>query len=219
MASPKRNTVEGSGFSSLSTGDVLDKLVHASPRAHVELAGVPASVVLDTVAETSLISATFFKDKLAAHMAGVEPVGTFIRVFGVGPCEVPVEGYVQIPLWVFNQTVEAHFLVVKETPGGGLGSGRGPVLLGCNVLHQLKDMVVDPSHKDADAWNVTLQWYNLTKREPARVSSKRKGPYAVRTGRCMTFIPPREVRSVACNVCAPSDIVGGENCTAARKAE
>ena len=53
-ASPKRNTVEGSGFSSLSTGDVLDKLVHASPRAHVELAGVPASVVLDTGAETSL---------------------------------------------------------------------------------------------------------------------------------------------------------------------
>ena len=142
-APPKLQTDKGMGSNVRSVDEVLDKLVRTSPRAQVELAGVPVSVVLDTGAETSLISAAFYRSKLAAHVTGVEPVGTYLRVFGVGPCEVPVEGYVQIPLRVFNQTVEAHFLVVKRAPRLVWGVGVAPFF--CRVLHQLRNMVVDPS--------------------------------------------------------------------------
>ena len=189
QASPKEKRNRKREQTNLGGVDLLSQLVHESPRAEIKLAGVPVTCVLDTGAETSLISGSFFRKNLAQKVSGVKPVGTFLKVFGVGGLQVPVEGYVKIPLSVNVHDVAAHFLVVSDSAEGELlDRKRGSVLLGCNVLDLLKDMEIDKQGKDAKAWEVTLQWYRLT-----------------RTGKRPTVIHPRQVQTVNCQRMAPLD--------------
>ena len=185
--------------------DILTSLVKESPKAQIVLAGVPTECILDTGAETSLISASFYRDHLEGKLRGVQPLGTYLRVFGAGNSEVPIEGYIHAPLVVHNQTIDAHFLVVKEFPKGEAGNHKHfPVLLGCNVLHKLKDVEVDLGRKDADAWMMAINWYRLTKNpvtEGSHGANKCvRDPLGARTGRNSIHLFPREVRSITCYV-------------------
>ena len=192
----------------LSADELLTKLVKESPRAEVKLAGVPAMCILDTGAETSLMSATFYQEHLADKMTGMKPLGTYLEVFGVGGLEVPIAGYVEVPLTVFNKTVEANFLVVKDSRDGGLLNRRNsPLILGCNVLEMLKGVVVEQGQCDSEAWNVTLQWYGLTKGKGKETTQGQQngcaGQVAVRTGRHEVTVRPRQAMTVNCYVRAP----------------
>ncbi len=193
-----------------SANELLSRLVKKSPEARVTLAGVPVTCIIDTGAETSLMSFSFFNEYLSREMEGPKPIGTYIRVYGVGHLELPVEGYVQIPLGVHDHTVMAHFLVVNDSAKCGIGGRNNPVLIGCNILELLKGLVFDPKMPDAEAWSVSLQWYNFTK-EPT--CSDKLGcteaslkPVAVRTGRLPTTILPRQVRTVKCQIRAPVEV-------------
>ena len=187
--------------------ELLDRLVKQSPQARVSLAGVPVTCTLDTGAETSLMSASFFNEHLSREMSGPKPVGTYLRVYGVGHLELPVEGYIEVPLVVHDHTVLAHFLVVKDSAQFGVHGRRSPVLIGCNVLELLKGLVVDPKLQDAEAWNITLQWYRFTHEPLSRDNSGVKQmfmkPVPVRTGRQPMTIPPRQVRTIKCQLRAP----------------
>ena len=136
-------------------------------------------------------------------MSGPKPVGSYLRVFGVGQMELPVEGYIEVPLVAHNHQVLAHFLVIKDSSNGeAIRRMKCPVLLGCNVLQLFKDLKVDPSMKDAEAWNVALQWYRFAK-EPMHGKSgecnNRLGePVQIRTGRQPTTIQPRQVQTIKC---------------------
>lgn len=205
-----KSNVEKVGAPDMSVDDLFTKLVKGSPRAEVTLAGIPVECVLDTGAETSLISAVFYREHLEGVMSGVKPLGTYLRVYGVGQMELPVEGYVEAPLVVHDRTVTAHFLVVKDPPCDKVGGRRCPVLLGCNVLHLLRGLDVDPKVKDAEAWNIALQWYRFAK-EPIQERSVKtdrsiQKPVAVRTGRKPMIVPPRQVQVIKCHVRAPAHI-------------
>ena len=94
----------------LSADELLARLVQKSPKAEVTLAGVPVTCILDTGAETSLVSHSFYKDHLADKMSGIRPLGTYLQVYGVSRLELPIEGCIEVPLRVHNLTVDAHFL-------------------------------------------------------------------------------------------------------------
>ena len=213
-ASPVKSSCGGM-TSELPVDEVLSKLVQSSPKASVVVAGVQTMCVLDTGAETSLISASFYRENLAEKMGRVKPVGTYLRVFGAGGLEVPIEGYIEVPLCIYNSTVVAHFLVVKDPSNAKFMQGQCPVLLGCNVLRLLKDLVIEPGHRDAEAWSLTLQWYKHTRGNDQQqthdsstyMASGKNVP--VRTGRTATTIFPREVRSIPCYVRAQPDTFKG----------
>ena len=82
--------------------------------------------------------------------------------------------------------------------------GYCPVLLGCNVLHLLRDPVIEPGHMDANAWSLALQWYKHTRetnQQQPNASAKNTcldQNVSVRTGRNKTTLLPREVLSVPC---------------------
>ena len=88
--------------SELSIDEVLSKLVKGSLAKASILAGVQTMCVLDTRADTSLISSSFYRENLADKMGRVKPIGTYLCVFGAGGLEVPIEGYVEVPLCIYN---------------------------------------------------------------------------------------------------------------------
>lgn len=196
----------------MSADELLTKLVRGSPRAKVILAGVPVQCVLDTGAETSLMSSSFYQKYLADKLSGLKPLGTYLEVYGVGGLEVPISGYIQVPLTVFHKTVDAHFLVVKDSCSDGLLSRKqSPLLLGCNILEMLKDVIVEQGQLDTEAWEVTLRWYRLTRDIPHQdvqgAQITEKVPLAARTGRHEISIPPRQVMTLRCNVRAPAHVL------------
>ena len=123
--SSMRSCKEGVAAPDLSEDELLASLVKESPRAEVILDGVPVTCVLDTCAETSLTSASFYQEHLADKQSGLKPLGAYLEVYGVGGLEVPIAGYIHIPLTVFHQTV-----VVEDSCNEGLlNSKKSPILL------------------------------------------------------------------------------------------
>ena len=158
----KASTVDGTHpakkvLTEYPVSELLTRLVQKSPKACVTLAGVNVTCVLDTGAETSLMSSSFFDEYLSPKMRGPKSVGTYLRVYGVGHLELPVQGYIEVPLVVHDHTVMAHFLIVDDTSQCGVDGRQNPVLIGCNILELLKGLVVVPEMKDAEAWNIALQ--------------------------------------------------------------
>ena len=63
-------------------GELFDNLVAESPTAEIEIGGVPIGCVLDTGAETSLIT-LFYHEHLTAVANGLQSVGTLLNTVGV----------------------------------------------------------------------------------------------------------------------------------------
>ena len=207
LVHPEKETFVTEPCPKLTPDELLDKLVKESPKAEICLAGVPVECTLDTGAETSLISSSFYHRYLADKLNNVKPLESCVQVSGVNGLKLPIEGYVEIPLSVHNHNVDAHFFIVNDSEQGDslLSRKRSPVLLGCNVLYRLKDCVSNISGPDADAWNVTMQWLELTKSEGTghRDHVESKSPVNGRTGRKPTVIQSRQVNFVICQLRTP----------------
>lgn len=213
-ASPKGRVSCREVLTELSPDDLIARLVKQSPKAQVNLAGISTMCILDTGAETSLISESFYKDHLAEKFSEVRSVGSYLRVYGAGCQELPIEGYIHVPLIIHGIKADAHFLVVKALPGGEAVNSNCSVLLGCNILHQLRDMVIDPEQRDAEAWAMAIQWYRLTKipveGEGNGNNSSVREPVSARTGRSPIHLLPREVKTLTCHIRAPIDYLSGK---------
>ena len=94
-----------------SEAQLRAKLIAKSPVADIVIGGVRASCVLDTGAETSLISYDFYKEHLADQVGGLGTVGTFITLVGANDLEIPIAGYLETPVDIFGSTINASFLV------------------------------------------------------------------------------------------------------------
>ena len=191
----------------LTPDEVLNKLVRESPKAKVCLAGVSVECILDTGAETSLISSSFYYNNLADKLSNLKPVKSCVQVEGANGLQIPIVGYVEIPLSVQNHSFDAHFLIIDDSAQGKaiIDRKRSPVLLGCNVLYNLKDQVNDLDGPDFEAWNVTLQWLELTK--PVNTSHQQETtPIKTingRTGRKPVVIHSRQIQTVVCQLRTP----------------
>ena len=124
----------------LSRGELLEKLVTKSPTAEIEIGGVPVVCVLDTGAETSLIPSSFYYEHLTGLVKGLQSVGTFLKIVGVNDLDVPIEGYLDVPIIIFGQTLMASFFVKPDTESNSTSRRvKSPVILGCNVLRTIAE--------------------------------------------------------------------------------
>ena len=153
----------------------MSSLVREIPKAQITLAGASTTCVLDNGAETSSISTSFYTDRLAGKLSKVQHPRTYLSVYGTGNNKVPIEGYIRAPLVVHNQTIDAHFLVVGEFRKGEARNHKSvPVVLGCNILHKLKDIILEPKQADIDAWTTAINWYQLPKQPVAKGRRRQK---------------------------------------------
>ncbi len=79
------------------------------------------------------------------------------------------------------------------------------------MLHLVRDLVLDPKPRDAEAWSVALQWYRFTKAPGCgkRYSGAVK-PVAVLTGRQLTTIEPRQVKTIRCHLQGSAEVLRGK---------
>ena len=97
--------------------------------------GVPARCILDTGAETSMISSQFYHGHLAKVVGELDDVGGFFKLMGANHLEIPLEGYLETQVEILGQRFCASFVLSssKLCPDPGDKSGKYPVLLGCNI--------------------------------------------------------------------------------------
>ena len=146
----------------LSKGELFEKLVAESPTAEIEIGGVPVSCVLDTGAETSLIPSSFYHEHLTGVGKGLQSVGTFVKIVGVNDLDVLIEGYLDVPITIFGQTIMASFFVKSDTLNDSVGRRvKSPVILGCNVLRAIAENSMEPMGPYREDWQLALRWIQL----------------------------------------------------------
>ena len=108
-----------------------------------------------------MISSEFYHKHLADKVDGLGAVGTFIRLVGANDLEIPIAGYLEIPIEICGFSVRASFLVRSDAPSEPLSERRVqfPVLLGCNIFRAIASIGVVPVGPCRDDWNVALQWF------------------------------------------------------------
>ncbi len=143
----------------LTKGELFEKLVARSPTADIEIGGVPVSCVLDTGAETSLIPASFYHEHLTGMVKGLQSVGTFIKIVGVNDLDVVIEGYLDVPISIFGQTIMASFFVKSDSASSSTGRrAKSPVILGCNILRAIAEKSIKPVGPSEEDWHLALRW-------------------------------------------------------------
>ena len=105
------------------------------PTATIIIGRVPAMCVLDTGAETSLISLDFYSKHLAQNVGKLDDMGKFIRLFGANNLEIPIDGYLETEVEIMGHNLMASFVVSHAGDhSNAVNTGsRSPILLGCNV--------------------------------------------------------------------------------------
>ena len=98
--------------------------------------GKVVDCILDTGAETSLLSSKFYYQHLEQVVWKLGAVGTFINLRGANDLEIPLKGYLRAKIWIFGQELMASFLVTNSASPDNPSPRREkyPILLGGNVL-------------------------------------------------------------------------------------
>ena len=90
-------------------------LLGKCPIAELLIAGLPVHCVLDTGAETSLVTYQYYFDYLHDKLDNFNPDGKYIRVVGANNLSIPVIGVIEVPVTVGGQNSDSHF--VSKTGG------------------------------------------------------------------------------------------------------
>ena len=80
------------GADSLVNEAISGDIVARCPTTVIMIAGLPVSCVLDTGAETSLISEQFFKQHLEHRVKGMHSPHPLIKVIRANDLEIPIVG-------------------------------------------------------------------------------------------------------------------------------
>ncbi len=93
---------------------------------------------------------------------GLQSVGTFLKIVGVNDLDVLIEGYLDVPITIFGQTIMASFFVKSDTLNDSVGRRvKSPVILGCNVLRAIAENSMEPMGPYREDWQLALRWIQL----------------------------------------------------------
>ena len=185
--------------------ELMSQLISRSPVAEVNISGNNVKCLLDTGADSSLISASYYKSVLAPIREGPCPLGEHFSVYGINGLKLPLQGYIVVPLTLGALTIDAHFLVVDDDLSG-FRAGV-PIILGCNVLRALQNAPVSPYSDDAESWQLIRRWCQLSRSSIGRVEvtcdTPKSETAAVRTRNRLERLPPQAVQTIKCTLRGP----------------
>jgi hypothetical protein len=135
-------------------GSLLYRAVGKCPEATVWLNGKEIRCLVDTGAQVSTITESFYRD----HFVGrsLADVSNFINVKAANGKDLPILGYVEFTMRVFDQNFEnLGFLVVRDPEDSNTRSRkqRVPGVIGSNVFRDMKSSV--------DMENVPKEWQTI----------------------------------------------------------
>jgi transposase InsO family protein len=151
-------------YTGLDVGSFSDTgaLLGKSPTVQIEINGIPTGCIVDTGAETSLISSDYYWEVLSSKGNGLSPVGDFVRLVGANGLEIPVTGLFVCSIAIAGREIEACFLV-KDSEGAK-NTGRDndfPVLLGCNILRSILQIPVEELEVIDGEWKLVASAFAL----------------------------------------------------------
>ena len=181
------------------------ELLARSPTAKICIGDKVVDCILDTGAETSLLTSKFYHQHLERVEEKLGDIGTFINLRGANDLEIPVKGYLRTQIRIFGQELTASFLVTNCASPGDSNPRREkyPILLGCNVLrmiahHQGCVANVQPGSD----WDLALRWVRSVEgrcEDHADYADKYCHAYDVRMQESVS-IPPESAKIVSCEV-------------------
>ena len=122
---------------------MLHQDVGKCPEVTVRLGSHPVRCLLDTGAQVSTITESFFKEQIAREEDLVD-VSAFIRITGGHGLEIPYLGYIELTLQVADrQFPNMGFLVVKDPVDGEMQARKKkvPGVIGSNIFRDIQNSV------------------------------------------------------------------------------
>lgn len=131
-------------------GSIIENAVGNCPEVKIKLGGVDVGCLIDTGAEVSTITESFYKEFLAQGREVID-VTSYIKISASQGLEIPYVGYVELQLTALSHTFNGlGFLIVKDpvsTPIQ-LRKERVPGVLGSNVLRDMRKCLVSRYGED-----------------------------------------------------------------------
>lgn len=122
----------------IDSGSPLPKIVGGTPTMVAKLAGIEVDCLVDTGSMVTLVSETFYKEKLKSVCGRVQGGGKMLTLRGANGLEIPYLGYLELNVQVGGVTIpECGVLVLKDTAATVQQRRRRPGVLGTNVLAKI----------------------------------------------------------------------------------
>ncbi|XP_063962087.1 uncharacterized protein LOC135155782 [Lytechinus pictus] len=122
-----------------ANSNLVERFVAKSPCCNILIGGVEIGCVVDTGAEASIIPLSLYESKLKCRIGELQKSeGIFLHVIGVGGVELPIVGYVGLPIKVKGEELMGNFLVVSDR-APTVEHMRYPILLGSNILQHIAE--------------------------------------------------------------------------------
>lgn len=169
----------------------------------MQIGGVSFNCLLDTGAQVSTITESFFRRHLKQHAASIVDVSPYLRISAAQGLDIPYVGYIELPIAFLGHTFSAMgFLIVRDPVGIALSERKKavPGVIGCNVLRDVReqlsaqgdDFLASLGKVGGRAWAHTLAVYCEVKRDTTDESGTR-----VRVaGRKPQLIAARSIRVI-----------------------
>lgn len=125
-------------------GSIIENAVGDCPEVKVRVGGVDVGCLIDTGAEVSTITESFYKEFLAQGREVID-VTSYIRISASQGLEIPYVGYVELQLTAFSHKFEGlGFLIVKDPVSTPIQARkkRVPGVLRSNVLRDMRKSLV-----------------------------------------------------------------------------
>ena len=108
------------------------------------IGSVEIQCLLDTGAQVSTITESFFREHLAEKEGQVKDVSQLIRISAAQSLEIPYVGYVELPIQLFGHVCEnMGFLIVKDPVGTTLSERKKlvPGVIGSNIFRDVREVL------------------------------------------------------------------------------
>jgi transposase InsO family protein len=175
----------------------LRQAVGECPVATVKMDGVEIKCLLDTGAQVSLITESFFRENFANK--GLVDVESYIRIHAANGQDIPFVGFIQVDLEVFGVVYKnMGFLVMKDVEGQmGQRKKDVPGVIGSNIFRVMKDS--DDEHvKKPKQWRKVLALYEENTANRMSVGAELTRVRVA--GRKPVLLPARSLVVVDCTV-------------------
>ena len=180
-------------------GSIINRAVGVCPEVSVKLGDAEVRCVIDTGAEVSTVTESFYRKNLVQDCELVD-VSAFIQISASQGTDIPFVGYIELPISVWTHTFKnLGFLVVKDPINTPVEPRklRIPVVLGSNVLRDIQSKLqtlhgdqylqkIEESLQGAEKQSNLLYALQVYKRTP--------GYRTVRVaGNCAVLLPARTI--------------------------
>ena len=184
--------------SAKSGSPATDNLIGKCPTATIELNGKQVKCILDSGAEVSTITESFYNKYLSDSK--VKDTTTWMKISAANGLDIPFVGYIMAQVTVLGQTLDSVGIMVVKDPTDSAMQKRKqefPGIVGSNIIHLLKNTQrVGQLDKLPPDWAKVLNLYEIkVDQKPANSvrSSVARSP-----GSLPIRIPAQSVQPVIC---------------------